>query len=344
MTFTTFSQEWLPKIEMMMRDLLSGEAPQLRLFYGMMRYHLGWEDARGQPEAAPQGKRIRPLLVLISALAAGGDPSLALPTAASVELLHNFSLIHDDIEDTSDTRRHRPCLWTWAGVPQAINVGDGMFALARLALHGLTQQGVPASRALWAMQVFDQTSLHLTEGQFMDMDFEARKQVSLDSYQQMIAGKTAALLAASAQLGAIVVGAEEGIVASFRQFGHELGIGFQIQDDILGIWGNTQRTGKSVSTDLLTRKKTLPVLFALEQTGEVAEALRAIYAREHPPALDDIPIMVQHLDALGARAFAEEAAAAHIDAALAMLAEVDGNEDGLNLFREVAHLLVGRQA
>lgn len=345
MTFKRFSQAWLPQIETTMRDLLRREIPHLRPFYGMMRYHLGWEDARGQPEMAPQGKRIRPLLVLISALAAGGEPAMALPAAAAVELLHNFSLIHDDIEDASDRRRHRPCLWTWAGVPQAINTGDGMFALARLALHGLTAIGVPAERVLWASKVFDETSLRLTEGQFMDMDFETRSHVSLANYRRMIAGKTAALLAASTQLGPIVAGTDEHTVSSFRQFGYELGMGFQIQDDILGIWGDAQRTGKSVSTDLLTRKKTLPVLFALEQgESKAAQALRVIYALERPPSPDDIPTIVHYLDALDARVFAEQAASEHIKAALAALDEIAGNDAGLSLLREVAHLLVDRQA
>lgn len=343
MSFAAFSQEWLPLVESTMRALLTAEPAYLQPFYGMMRYHLGWEDARGQPESAPQGKRIRPLLVLMSALAAGGEPDAVLPAAAAVELLHNFSLIHDDIEDASDTRRHRPCLWTWAGVPQAINTGDGMFTVARLAMHDLLDGAVSPARALWAMRVFDQTSLRLTEGQFLDMDFEKRRQVSLETYVQMISGKTAALLAASAQLGPIIVGAAKADVFYFRQFGYELGIAFQIQDDILGIWGDAQLTGKSVSTDLLTRKKTLPVLFALSQPGRQGDALRAIYAHGQDPTPDDLPDIVRHLDALNAGAYAEQAADEHLQRALAALDAVSAQNEGHALLREGAQRLAGRQ-
>lgn len=344
MNISKFSATWLPQVEANMRALLAHEAEHLRPFYGMMRYHLGWEDASGRPEQAPQGKRIRPLLVLMSAAAASGDPRKALPAAAAVELLHNFSLIHDDIEDAGETRRHRPCLWTWSGVPQAINSGDGMFTIARLALHGLAERDVPLDRILWAMRVFDRTALRLTEGQYLDMAFEQRRHVSLDSYLQMISGKTAALMGASTQLGPIVAGANESDVFYFRQFGYELGIAFQIQDDILGIWGDEHVTGKSVSTDLLTRKKTLPVLFALSQPGPQGDALRALYQREEPFTEHDLPQVLAHLDALRARAYAQEQAEEHLHRALAALDTLKGDVSGLALLREIAQKLSGRQS
>ena len=285
----TFAARWLPAVEDYMRRVLIDASPAVAGMYAMLRYHMGWEDQEGRPEIASQGKRVRPLVTLMACQAAGGEPNQALPAAAAVELLHNFSLIHDDIEDDSPTRRHRPTLWTWAGLPQALNAGDAMFTLARLALLGLSETGVPAERVLRAVHIFDQACLRLTEGQFLDIRFETLSQVLLDDYQAMIAGKTAALLAASAQLGAATATDDEALTAHFWRFGHALGLSFQIQDDILGIWGDEAMTGKSAASDILTRKKTLPVLYALSQPGADADALRAIYADSAPLTPADLP-------------------------------------------------------
>lgn len=340
----TFSHTWLPKIESYLRGLLAGESPAVTGLYRMLRYHMGWENQAGEPEHAAQGKRVRPLLVLMSCLAAGGDPIQALPAAAAVELVHNFSLIHDDIEDGSPTRRHRPTLWTWVGQAQAINAGDALFTLARLALLQLDEQAIPPTRLLTALRLFDHTCLHLTEGQYLDISFETRERVTADEYMTMIAGKTAALLAASAQLGALVATDDAAITAACRRFGHELGLSFQIQDDILGIWGDEALTGKSASSDLLTRKKTLPVLYALEQADKAAAALAAYYdpGRALTPA--DLPAMLALLDQLRARAYAEAAARAHADAALNALEEAPLTEEGRSLLQALAVQLLGRRS
>ncbi len=338
-----FSAQWLPAIEATLRRQLAGGPPEAQGMYAMMRYHMGWEDALGQPEQAPQGKRVRPLVVLMACLAAGGAPEQALPAAAAVELVHNFSLIHDDIEDGSPTRRHRATLWTLAGQPQAINAGDAMFTLARLALLGLGEAGVADAKVLRCLHLFDRTCLHLTEGQYQDMSFETRPHVTPAEYLVMIAGKTAALLAASAQLGALV--ASEDVAASehYWRFGHELGLSFQVQDDILGIWGDEALTGKSAASDILTRKKTLPVLYALAQPGPDGEALREIYASAADLEADDLPTILRLLDRLGARSHAEAAAGTHAAAALAALEAAGGGSEGTALLRELALALLGRQ-
>ncbi len=340
---SSFGALWLPKLEAYLRGMLAGETPAVSGMYGMMRYHMGWEDVSGQLETANQGKRVRPLVVLLACQAAGGDPYAALPAAAAVELVHNFSLIHDDIEDGSPTRRHRPTVWALFGQAQAINAGDAMFTLARLALARLSERETPAARVLAAFYLFDHTCLRLTEGQHLDMSFETRAEVSTAEYLAMIGGKTAALLAASAQLGAIVAGASEEAGGQFWRFGHELGLSFQIQDDILGIWGDEALTGKSAASDLLTRKKTLPVLFALSQSGDDAQALRRFYRPDHALAPDDLPAMLSLLDRLGARGHAAAAAHAHAEAALAALAAAGGEEEGLSLLRDLAHRLLGRE-
>lgn len=340
-TFSQFSQQWLPEIESEMRSLLSDEPAALRPMYGMMRYHLGWEDQNGVPEQAPAGKRLRPLLTLLCNQAAGGDPHQAVPAAAAVELLHNFSLIHDDIEDRSLLRRHRPTVWSWAGEAQAINTGDAMFVIAHLAMLRLSQHALPADRVLEAMRIFDTTCLRLTEGQYLDMSFETRHDVSLDAYMQMIAGKTAALLAASARLGALIAGSDR--QDAYHQFGYELGISFQIEDDILGIWGEEALTGKSTTGDIITRKKTLPALYALAQTGPEADRLRAFYTRPEPLTLAEVPEILELLSALDARDFAREQVWAHTQAALAALEATDGEPETVAVLRTLVQKLVGRQ-
>ena len=339
-----FSRRWLPEIDDYMRGLLSGERPEARGMYGMMRYHMGWEDERGQPVQVSGGKRVRPLVVLMTCWAAGGDPAQALPAAAAVELVHNFSLIHDDIEDNSLTRRHRPTLWSWAGVAQAINAGDAMYTLARLALLGLRETRVEPARILAAVAAFDRACLRLTEGQYMDIAFETRDQVSVEEYLAMIGGKTAALLAASAQLGAIVAADDPTVIEHYWRFGHELGLSFQIQDDILGIWGDEALTGKSAASDILTRKKTWPALYALAQSGPDAEALRAYYRSDHPLTPADLPSILERFSRLGARPAAEEAARDHAEAALSALSACNGEPEAIALLRELAQKLLNRQS
>jgi geranylgeranyl diphosphate synthase type I len=340
---TQFSKQWIPEIEAYMRQMVSGEREVLRGLYGMLRYHLGWEDQLGQPDSADPGKRVRPLVVLMACQAAGGDPQLAIPAAAAVELLHNFSLIHDDIEDRSPTRRHRTTLWNWVGEAQAINAGDTLFTLARLSLLSLSDNGISSEHVLNAQRIFDQTCLHLTEGQYLDISFETRTDVALPEYLTMIAGKTAALLGATAQLGAIVAGADEAEAGHYWRFGHELGLSFQVQDDILGIWGDEAQTGKSAASDILTRKKTLPVLYALEQDGPYSRALNAYYTADRDLNPTDLSMILDLLEKLGAREYAEQAARIHAEAALAALEAADGESAGTALLAELAYRLLGRE-
>jgi geranylgeranyl diphosphate synthase, type I len=279
---------------------------------------------------------------LLSCGAAGGDPRVALPAATGLELLHNFSLIHDDIEDNSPTRRHRPTAWKLFGVPLACNAGDGMFSLAHLAFYRLIAEGVADRTVLDVLRLFDETCLALTEGQYLDMEFEARTDVSVDEYFRMIAAKTGALLAASSQLGALVAAAGWDQIEVYAAYGAALGRAFQLQDDILGIWGDETVTGKSAASDILGRKKSLPVIYALSRP-ETRERVAGLYGR---PSLTDaeVPEVLALLDKARARPFVES----HIRQSVASAHEAlnllrsQADPEFLTLLADLLDSLVGR--
>lgn len=331
----TLRAEMLPAIEAALQaevEKAGGEGTgELR---AMLRYHLGWEGQGAGAKA--QGKRIRPLLVLLSAAAAGGDWREALPAAAAVELLHNFSLIHDDIQDKSDQRRGRPTLWTQWGIAQAINAGDSLFALAHDALKGLRER----SLAVYAdsVEVLPLTSLKLTQGQYMDLAFESREQVSIEDYWQMVGGKTAVLLASCAKLGAIAAGAEAGRVEALRSFGEKLGLAFQAHDDVLGIWGAESQTGKSNHSDLLSRKKSLPVLYGLERGGEFA----GLWASWDGSA-ETVGELAAALEADGAKQRAIEMVEELTREALGALERAEAEEEAGEALKELGAELVRRE-
>jgi len=264
----------------------------------MLAYHMGWEGPGAGPEV--QGKRIRPLLVLLSCAAAGGDWHCALPAAAAVELLHNFSLIHDDIEDQGDLRHGRRTLWKLYGMPKAINAGDLMYTLAYQALFDLAAC-LPAEQSLQAVRLFAQTCADLTMGQHLDMVYETATQIATEDYWPMVTGKTANLLGCSTHLGALAANASEETQRDFAQFGLSLGLAFQAVDDYLGIWGDVNLTGKSVESDLVSGKKSLPVLFGIGADGAFARRWRAGHIS---PA--EVPQLAQTLIEDGAQAYTLE--------------------------------------
>lgn len=258
-------------------DALAEPQPSLA---GMGRYHLGWVDESFAPaEDVDQGKRMRPELALLCCQAAGGRAEQAAPLAAAIELLHNFTLVHDDIQDRSPTRRHRPTVWTLWGESQAINAGDALFAAAHLALYELRGRGVEAERVLEIAAAFDRMTIEIVAGQTADLDFERRSDVAPDDYLTMIAGKTAAIVRFAAWAGATIAGASPEVAARFGEFGLALGLGFQIQDDLLGIWGSAGETGKAAADDIRRKKKSLPILFLRQRAGaEDAATLDRLYA------------------------------------------------------------------
>lgn len=337
-SLATLSAEYLPAIEAEMRAAIGSGPTVLDAYYHMLIYHLGWEDADRQPLPVGQGgKRIRPLLTALTCAAVGGEWSRSLPAAAAIELLHNFSLLHDDIQDNSPLRRGRATVWTLWGAPQAINAGDAMFTLAHLAPHRLRALGVPGEVVLDVLADFDATCLHLTQGQHLDMDFERRTRVSVDEYLTMIEGKTAALVSACARIGARIGGAPADVREHLAAYGRHLGLAFQIHDDWLGIWGDPAVTGKSAATDLQTRKKSLPVVYGLERSDAFVKA----YAEPHQPGAS-VAALIDTLDSLGAQAHTRDLAREHSDQAVAHLEAADLSGPAAAALRELTEQLLAR--
>lgn len=332
----------LPLIEDELRACMAPSPHNPLAFYGMMHYHLGWTDNQFRPSQTKSGKRLRPVFTLLTCQAAGGDSHDALPAAAAVELIHNFSLIHDDIQDRSDTRRSRATVWTLWGEAQAINAGDAMFTLAHLALHRLVERGLPPNRVVAAYRTLDQANLALCLGQHLDLDFENRVDVDTDAYMTMIRGKTAALLGCAGQLGALVASPDSNLAEHYRHVGEGLGLAFQIQDDLLGIWGQADVTGKPVADDIRRRKKSLPVVYVLgRQNDPDAERLRTLYAQQ-ALSEEDVAEAVAILDGCQARPYAEELARQHLEMALAQLEAAKPDPEADEALRELAYFLIKR--
>jgi geranylgeranyl diphosphate synthase, type I len=328
-------------IQAAMRAAFPAAEARVERFYAMQQYQLGWRDEQLGPADVDPGKLLRPQLTLLACRAVGGDARQALPLAAGIQLIHDFSLIHDDIEDNSDTRRGRPTVWKLWGLAQGINAGDGLFVVAHLALHRLSAAGVPAEVALEVLRRFDQTILTICEGQFLDLSFEGDLRISEADYLTMISCKTAALAAAAAGLGAIIGGADAATAQALFDFGQNLGLAFQIQDDVLGIWGDPAVTGKPAAADLYRRKLSLPVIHAL-RTAAQSETLARLYSQPEISDSDAAQLLEILADA-GARGYTEGVAAFYHQQALAALDAAQGDASMLAELCALAEQLVGRQ-
>jgi geranylgeranyl diphosphate synthase type I len=287
-----------PPVLATVRDLVDGPtraavgalSPAVRR---VATYHLGWTQADGTPLIANGGKAVRPALAVLSAQAVGARPAVGVPGAIAVELVHNFSLLHDDVMDGDEERRHRPTAWTVFGRSAAILAGDALLALAFDVLLDAT----PADAGRAAQRSLAAATQELIVGQVDDLDFEERLDVDVRECLQMAAGKTASLIACAASIGAQLAGAPDDRVAALRDFGHQLGLAFQLVDDLLGIWGAEETTGKPVGADLRARKKSLPVVAAMASGTSAGRALRDLYAGEELHAQSD-PALVARAAAL----------------------------------------------
>jgi len=311
------------------------DQPRSKNFHEMLTYHMGWTGEGAGPEAT--GKRIRPLLVLLTTASCEADWQSALPAAAAVELVHNFSLVHDDIQDNSPKRRGRDTTWVKWGAPMAINAGDALFVMSNQAIIDL-KNSYPAEIVVKAAEVLHNTCLELTRGQFLDMSYEERKDLGVEDYWPMISGKTSALLSACCHIGALLGGADEDKQEAYRSFGHFLGLAFQVQDDILGIWGDEKATGKSVASDLVEGKNSLPVLAGLRKKGKFAE--RWAQGPIKPEEVEELARVLASEDGYG---FAKEASIQMTDMAINSLREVDPQGEAGEALFELANKLLNRE-
>jgi geranylgeranyl diphosphate synthase, type I len=298
-------------VELIMRDVVDaaerdspdhcreGDLP----LYGMVRYHLGWVDDRFREADSDPGKRVRPLVSLLTCGALGGEPRDVAPVAAAIELLHNFTLIHDDIQDRSAQRRGRETVWRNWGSSQAINAGDAMFALSQLALFRVSESGLPEGRLVPLIDRFNRTTLRIVEGQVLDLGFEDRWDISARDYIRMISGKTAAIIAFASWAGGWLAGHDDEVCERLAEFGACLGLGFQIRDDYLGVWGDPSETGKVFGDDIRRRKKAIPLIVLLGKLPDDERCwLRSRF--EAAGALDDHD--VQHVARLMSTCAVEE--------------------------------------
>jgi geranylgeranyl diphosphate synthase, type I len=303
-------------------------------------YHLGLTDAEGRPagRGGPAGKALRPALALLSARAAGAAPERGVPSAAAVEFVHNFSLLHDDIMDGDTERRHRPTAWTVYGVGAAILAGDALLALAQdLLLES------PAPQGLWASRCLSAAVQRLIAGQGADLAFERREDVTLDECRQMAGDKTAALMACACSIGAIYVGAPADLAMGLAGFGAHAGLAFQLTDDLLGIWGAPEITGKPVRSDLRTRKKSLPVVAALTSGTEAGRELGTLLRQTEALTEDELLHAAGLVEEAGGRKWAEAEADAALSSAGQCLADTDMPDDVRAEFAGIAEFITARQ-
>jgi len=318
--------------------------PELR---PIAEYHLGWSDANGRPTGGDGGKGVRQALAVLSAEAVGSPASIGVPGAVAVELVHNFSLLHDDVIDGDAERRHRPTVWALFGIGRAVIVGDALLALAQQVVLdagvtsgpgtvGLAFEGARAARC-----IADATAAMIA-GQALDMAFESVPVVDVAGCLAMEAGKTGALLGCASAIGAILAGAPEDTVAQLDTFGMQIGLAFQAVDDLLGIWGDPIATGKPAWSDLRAHKKTLPVAAALAVGDGKADELAALLAIEH---LEEYQVAraAQIVEECGGRTAASEEADRRLRAALDALDAAHLVDSSANELAEVARFVVDRE-
>jgi len=303
----------IPRIDGWIRPYVEQPGSPAARFYQMMAYHHGWVDKDGAILNPPArtGKRIRPALAILTCEAFGGSADDARGPAIALELIHNFSLVHDDIQDVSAQRHNRDTVWTLWGSAQGINVGDALYALAQVALaeQAADHPGIGAG-----LLRLNRTCVRLCEGQYLDLALESAAGATLEQYEGMIARKTAALIECSAALGAWAARADDAHIEAAARFGYELGIAFQLQDDMLGVWGDPKITGKPAKDDVRSRKKALPMMLALQLADEARKSeILAMLGAPEPPSDATVDRIVAIMEQIGVRERAAEMVHAHFE-------------------------------
>jgi geranylgeranyl diphosphate synthase type I len=313
--------------------------------YRMLQYHMGWANGDGDLLSVPvsQGKALRPTLCLFACEALSEDWTRALPAAAALELIHNFSLIHDDIQDGDLERRHRPTVWSLWGQPQALVAGNAMRTLGDITVLRLVERGVTEEKALRTSLILTRSYIHMTKGQCLDLALEDSLDIKLEDYLTMVSFKTGALIQCGLEMGALIASGDENVVTAFANCGSSLGRAFQIRDDMLGIWGNEAATGKAVGNDIRRKKKSFPIVYALENASDTArQKLVEVYSKEE---LDeqDVQDVLTVLNELGVADYAQEMSRQKADLALEEVNRVTMPPWARQEIAELVEFLAARQ-
>jgi geranylgeranyl diphosphate synthase type I len=307
----------------------------------MMRYHLGQAPAPDGTPAGSGGKRVRAALCLLACEAVGGAAAAAAPAAAALELIHGFTLLHDDIADQDELRRGRPTVWKLWGTGQAITAGDTMYALANITAADPARGGAPPADAGRMLLALNEATLRVCEGQHLDIAYEGRADITVAEYLEMVRLKTGALFGASLAAGAISGGGAPAQVAALQEFGEQVGVAFQVRDDVLGIWGEEEKTGKPVGSDLRQNKRSLPVIRALALKHPVAPRLASLLAGGVTG--EQAAAVAGEMEGAGVRQFCDEVAREHHERAMARLSEAGLPEARARELRLLAEYLVERR-
>ena len=337
MTTTDYVDELTARVDAEMQAIVNERGFPL---YDMMAYHLGWRGAHSQDDGSPQlQERMHGALTLLACEAVGGDIGACLPAAAAIELVDKFAEIHDDVQEGNPQRNERDAVWWVWGPAQAINAGDGMHALGRLALLRLADRGVPDERVFDVVRLVDKASLRACEGRFRDLEAQERIDLSVEAYTRMAADKAGALLGCAMQIGALVGGADTATGNALAACGEKLGIALQVRSDLEALWGNDGQSQPNV--EVLNKKKLIPVVYALENaTISEKRAMGEIYFKRVLEP-DDAMKLREVIDGMGARAACEEMADTLKTEALACLQTEGIASAGGSRIREYIEMLTG---
>ena len=332
-------QRYRANISRSLRDSLSQQHSDV---YDMLRYYMGWVDENGRPHEAMEGKALRPTLCLFACEAVGGALEMAMPSAVALEFIHNFSLIHDDIQDRDEIRHNRKTLWAVWGDPKALVAGNVLRVVADECLHQLLDSGLDYDRALAAGMLLTEAYLEMIEGQYLDLQFEGRHDISMSDYLNMISCKTGALIRCSLNLGAVVGAQEQGVGDAFKESGRAMGYVFQIIDDVLGVWGDEETTGKPVGADIRRKKNSYPVVYTMGRANDKDQKmLNEIYEKDE---LDDSDVdsVLAVMDRLDVKNQAQQEAEKYANVALESLAPVELSREARQEVEDLAHFLLVR--
>lgn len=332
-------KRYLPELEISLKSTIPVSNSK---FFGSMRYHLGWESFDGTLVSLDTGKRLRPLLCLASCEISGGNWRSAIPAATALELIHNFSLLHDDVQDGDRTRRGRATVWTIFGIGQAIAAGNGMRVVADQTMFGINNSNIARTSAIAASEELTLRYLEMIEGQYLDMSFESANTISTDQYLDMISRKTGALIEASMHIGSIIATGNKDFAQTFGKCGRSLGLAFQIRDDLLGIWGDPSLTGKAVGADIRRKKKSLPIVFLFQHASKDDQSWLSNAYKKDTVSESEVLDILELMEKLQVREYVQKEAEENAEIAMNSISRLGISQDSLKSIEAIAKFFTTR--